>query len=322
MKKILVESRKKSAHCQPPLDAIASSCRELGYRVIRWRGPLSRKYPYRDWIPRCDLAIVFNGSHRKYGGVVAKLHRRQTPILFVELGWHPQLDTFQLDHQGINAAASWVQQPLAVVGETSLLVRPKGDLLLILQDDGDTQITDSSPSFPDMHSFVEHVLRHSLLPVRVRAHPRHPPDERIAALLDQHGATWDDSADLSDALRKCRALACVNSSSAMEALTHRIPVLCYGKAIFRQPGAVYCLGSDRAATRAATAELGEGRSSLFVECLDAVVERVRANQWWADQLPDRLAHVIDAAWQRTDPSGSRRKVRRPPCPALPNGIAR
>jgi hypothetical protein len=82
----------------------------------------------------------------------------------------------------------------------------------------------------------------------------------------------------------------------VEALDRRIPVLCYGTAIFRQPGAVYCLQGDDRETSSVTAELGEGRSSLFTECLDATLNRIRAHQWTADQLPDRLAPVIDAVW--------------------------
>ena len=34
-------------------------------------------------------------------------------LLFVELGWFPQLGTFQLDPHGINAAASWVATVMA-----------------------------------------------------------------------------------------------------------------------------------------------------------------------------------------------------------------
>jgi len=297
MKTILVEAR-KDPNAKPTMDALAAACNDAGYRVVRWRGPLSGRVPHGRRIPRCDLAVLFNGTHWKYNRALGKLRRMRAGILFVELGWYPQTETFQLDHQGINAAASWVGEPLESQGRTPLRVRPTGDLLLILQHDGDTQIAGMSPWFPGMHALVEHVCRYSSLPVRVRAHPRRQPDESVVDLVNRLPCTWDRAGSLSEALKTCRAVACVNSSGAVEALANRLPVLCYGNAVYRYPGAVYCLRNDGKSTSAATEALAEGRCHVFEERVDAVLSRIQAKQWTIQEIPHRLPAVLDAAWAR------------------------
>jgi hypothetical protein len=290
---ILVEAR-VDPNSRSILDELATTCSRLGHDVHRWRGPLSGRVPHSRRLGRCDLAIIFNGAHHAYEKPIRKLRRWGTKLLFVELGWFPQLGTFQLDEQGINAAASWVNQPLVAAGLTKLPARPAGDLLVLLQDDFDTQITDHSPWFVDMYEFVEHLSQYSELPLCVRAHPRHPPSDRLVQLIARRGCRMDAGPNLSPALQECRAVACVNSSAAVEALTQRVPVLCYGRAIYRHEGAVYCLDNDGESTRRTTTSLAAGGSELYIESIGEVLERITAHQWRIEQIPNRLPAIVES----------------------------
>lgn len=291
MSTILVEDR-KSPECRLVLDAIAEVCRSLGHDTFRWRGPLSGRVAAWPYIFDCDLAILFNGTHDLYRPSLEKLDRLGTKRLFVELGWHPQKGSCQVDPAGINIAADWARAPLAVTGCTRLPVRSGGDLLLVLQLDNDTQIRRHSPHFPEMASFVEFVCRHSVLPVRIRHHPRHPPTPPLQALVRELGGTWDQSPNLAAALEPCRAIACINSSCGVEALAYGLPVLCYGEAIYRHPSAVYCLDGNAQATRDATAELADGRCSLTKEAGAAALARILDHQWTPADLATRLPPLL------------------------------
>jgi hypothetical protein len=300
MSTILVEARKDP---QPgmALDKIAGACREMGHDVFRWRGPQSGRVPHWRYLFRCDLAIVWNGSNAKYDRAMATLRRRGTPVLFTELGWHPQRGHIQIDPAGINACASWSAEPLHSNPVTPLAVREQGDLLVVLQLDRDVQITRLSPWFANMQAFVDFLCRHSALPVRVRHHPRFAPPDEFQTLVRELGGSWDESPSLAAALAGARALACVNSSCGVEALAAGLPVLCYGKANYRHPYAAYCMDDDPAATRTVTAALARGRCELFQEPIREIVGRILAHQWPVAEIPSRLPPLVDTALASAKP---------------------
>jgi hypothetical protein len=255
--------------------------------------------PHRRRLSRCDLAILWNGSHPAYAPVVESLRQRGAKLLFVELGWHPQRGTIQIDPVGINARASWAearsQQPKAPSsGRVPLSVKPDGDLLVVLQLDRDTQITQLSPWFANMRSFVEFVCRHSALPVRLRAHPREQPEESFRRRVMELGGRWDESPSLAVAMAQAKALACINSSCGVEALAVGLPVLCYGQAIYRENGAVLCLDNDPAETRAVTEALSNGECDVYREVMETVVHRILANQWSLEEIAVRLPPLLTA----------------------------
>jgi capsular polysaccharide biosynthesis protein len=130
------------------------------------------------------------------------------------------------------------------------------------------------------------------LPVRVRAHPLAPPDANLVRDVERLGGSWDRSASLAEALKCCKAVACVNSSSGIEALAHRLPVLCYGLANYRQPGAVYCLTNRGEETVQATEELAAGSCSLYEERCAATLKRILDHQWPFDEIPKRLPTML------------------------------
>ena len=252
----------------------------------------SGRVPYRRRLPDCDLAIVFNGAHPAYETSLDRLDRRGVRRLYVELGWFPQSATFQIDSQGINSAASWPSKPLTQTPQRRLELRSSGDLLVLLQDDEDTQIRQRSPWFSNMYEFLQHILHHSDLPVRVRPHPRHPASADAASLIKYSDCRIDQSASLSAALKNCRAVACINSSGAVEALAHHIPVLCYGKAIYRHVGVVHCLKHDAQATRMVTKRLAAGNSELFCNLIDEFLGRVQIQQWTVASISRRLPRLL------------------------------
>jgi hypothetical protein len=297
MATILVEAR-KSPEAGAFLDQMADTCHQLGHRVLRWRGPRSGRVPHSRWLWPCDLAILFNGTHERYRRYHERLDRWNAPRIFVELGWYPQQGHFQVDPHGINAAASWTEERLTTQCRTPLSVGPQGDLLVVLQHDHDTQITHMSPWFDNMLSFVKHVAEHSALPVRLRKHPKHALDGRLDELAQRHGLVWDVSPSLASALDTCRAVACVNSSSAVEALARRLPVLCFGKAIYRHPQAAFCLTDDGRQLRSVTAQLAAGRCDLFAESVDEMVQRITGRQWTPAEIPQRLPPLIDSLLTR------------------------
>ena len=292
MSTILVEAR-KDPNVRPALDLIAETCRSLGHEVFRWRGPLSGRVPYWRHPFDCDLAILFNGTHEKYSRALRLLKSRGAKLLFVELGWFPQKGTVQIDPAGINARASWASEPLEVSGSTPLAIRPGGDLLVLMQLDSDTQITELSPWFVNMRHFVTHVCRYSALPVRVRAHPLAPPSAALVEEVRKLGGKWDDSANLAAALGRCKAVATINSSSGIEALSQKLPVLCYGQANYRHEEAVYCLTDRADETRRATEELAAGKCELAKERCEAALARVLAHQWPLAEIPRLLPEQID-----------------------------
>ncbi len=299
MRKIVVESR-KDLRVAPILDALAEGCRSLGHQIIRWRGPLSGRVPYSRRIPMCDLAILFNGLHRSYSSSLATFRSLGVTPIFVELGWYPQNGTFQIDPMGINATAGWCKRPLVSRPLTRLPVRCDGDLLVLLQLDTDSQISNLSPWFANMAQWLAHMSHHSRLPLRIRRHPLSQPSAEVVRLVERRNLAWDHCTSLADSLSTARAVACVNSSGGIEALAHKIPVLCYGESVFRQAGAVYCLTDDGAQTRAITGELAAGNCQLSEQLVDELVARVTANQWTIYDVPQRLPALLQAVLAKHD----------------------
>ncbi|WP_425614866.1 hypothetical protein NA78x_004747 [Anatilimnocola sp. NA78] len=292
MKTILVEDR-TCPLAKPALQAIADTCSALGHRVVRWRGPFSGRVPHSRRLQRCHAAFVWNGVHPGYAAALAELAAMKARVAYVELGWNPQRGTCQIDTAGINATTSWSNEPLVAMGKTRLPVRAQGDLLVPLQLDDDTQITQLSPWFPNMHALVEFLCRNSQLPVRVRQHPKAPLDAHLKQLTLRLGGTWDESPSFAAAVEKCRAVALVNSSVGVEALGQQLPVLCYGLSTYRHDGAVYCLDNDGAATAQVTTELRGQHSSLTIERVAAAYHRVMSQQWTHAEIPRRLPAIVN-----------------------------
>jgi len=273
------------------LDQIASAADRLGHRVTRWwagkgfRGPCS-----------ADMVVMWNGQHNW-----ALLMRRDYPerrFLFAELGWLPQTPCWQLDARGVNAQASWAEDRMPISGKV-LAGQPGGDLLVVLQDDKDTQVYTKylSPMFHNMAEFLRFLAENADASLRVRDHPAHPCNEEARSVVEGcDRLVWDNSPTLEDALKGAAALLTINSSCGVYALAAGVPVVSFGKSVWTSvDGASYCVfGADdtKVETRRVVAEIKSGQSSLNRVAQAAALGRIMGKQWWPEHLPERLAWIL------------------------------
>jgi hypothetical protein len=289
-----------SQYARAGLDRVAECLLEHGYIVIRWQGPYARRFKFvASAVPKCDAAVIWNGLKPRYRYPVKALQGRQIPFLVMEVGWHPQHWTYQLDSHGINCGASWVKDLLSRdFPRTSPIVikQQASDLLVVMQNDGDSQISHYSPYFGRMSEFLGFLVEASHLPLRVRFHPRHPPGFGLRRLIrkHQHRLAIDHSPSFSEALVHAKAVACVNSSAGVEAMRLRVPVLCFGDSIYRVPGAVYCLDNNHAETNRVTRELSEGHCDLDDGAIEAVASTIESHQLSLEKLPLSVTAMIDS----------------------------
>ena len=273
------------------LDQIASAADRLGHRVTRWwagkgfRGPCS-----------ADMVVMWNGQHNW-----ALLMRRDYPerrFLFAELGWLPQTPCWQLDARGVNAQASWAEDRMPISGKV-LAGQPGGDLLVVLQDDKDTQVYTKylSPMFHNMAEFLRFLAEHADAPIRVRDHPAHPCNEAARAEIEGcDRMKWDESPTLEDALGGAAAMLTINSSCGVSALARGVPVVSFGRSVWTSVnGACYSVfdAEDPAVELVrAVAEITGGANSLNRVAQAAALGRIIGKQWWPEQLPGRLAWAL------------------------------
>jgi len=267
------------------MQAISYSCTDFGHEV-RHTAPFQvhtgSKY---------DLAIVWNGIHPKYREPLKKLRSMEVPILVIELGWYPQRETFQVDPEGFNLNASWARVSLQPTPGLQVTFPDHDEILVILQLDDDTQIKQFSPHFPNMASFVKHLIDECPHPLRIRQHPHHKTrgDVRSVVKSNPSRCRWDKSQSLGEALMNCKAVATVNSSSAIEALIKNIPVFCFGESIYRHEGAVVCCTNKGTRKKFQKPVVFSGRSS-------DLVQRILHRQWTLKDLPQRLEPVLNGLW--------------------------
>ena len=281
MKTALVETR-RDLRCAPTLDGLADALSQLGYGVVRWRS---------DDLPAdADIFVLWNGTHPIYDPMHATIRGR--PTLFVELGWLPQDSTFQLDHRGINSEASWAQRPPSYTPSRHLPKRD-GDLLVVLQDERDMQIRrpELSP-YQQMLPWLKLLRAKSHLPLRVRFHPKAHANPNVVMWLAAHTAVKiDQSDDLEDAMNGAAAVATINSTCGLEAIRAGLPVMCFGSAIYRVP--YVCLPVEHGTDVAEwTQAIKDGATALCPNAMGAFIGLVLEHQWTLDDLPHRLAKLL------------------------------
>lgn len=296
-RKIIVESAPRVApqfgggEAREHLDRVAEAVARLGHAVVRW--------PSGTTLPLGGATdVVWWGNEIHPGLVQCALGRNIRP-LYVELGWLADRGTaLQIDRAGCNGLASWAEQPLdpalvprSVVGPPA--VRETGPLLVCLRYEGSPQrrAAETSPWFRTNIEWVRALL-HAPLPLRLRAHHKTWPQftNALGAVFGER-VEWSHAAALEDDLATARAVAVIDSTAGAQALERGLPVLCFGRQVFRAPGAVYCLTDNAAALQACGAELADGRCSLDAAIMEATVTRMRRKQWSvaaAAEWPTRL----------------------------------
>ncbi|MCK4625078.1 MAG: hypothetical protein KAV00_07195 [Phycisphaerae bacterium] len=267
------------------LNAIADSCRDMGFEVVRW---------YADSItpfPACDKCILWHSPHPKYRRAIEQIIKAKTPVLYVQDGWFPKGPTFQLNTIGANGTSSWARKPLRVKRGKYLTVR-KGDLLVALQEGLYIESNDFSPWFSSSLDLIRHLITHSHLPLRFRLHPRNPPTTPMRAIVEAAGYGWDTSPTFADAMKGACAVATIHSTCGLEAIAAGLPALCYGNAVYRHAGAVWPMTDSPLQTWTRTSQLAAGHCDLDNASQRAIIRRIYRHQHTVDDLPGCLMPFI------------------------------
>lgn len=253
-------------------------------RQLQRAGCTVKRVGRHEPLPTCDFALTWNGMFPHYLAFVRRATERDVPVYFMENGFLPQAHHVQIDTDGVNAKASWARASLSEADGQKVSVR-RGDLLLTLQVEGDSQIKNLSPWLPSVAALVRHLAENSVVPVCVRAHPKQEPSENLRRIVNESARLrWDRLRPLRESLRCCAALATINSTCGIEAMSKGIPVLCYGESLYRHFPAAYCMTGDPGQTRAVTAELAAGQCSLFRNSQQEIVSRCLAHQTHRDHV--------------------------------------
>ena len=295
MSTITVE-RRHSPAAKRVLDGLAEACRELGHSVQRWYADGSPS------VPRCDLAALWSSPHPKYVKPLEQLAGDGSRVLHIHFGWCPKEATFQIDTVGANGLASWAAEPLDCEPGPALKVR-EGYLLVALQDGMYVASDDFSPWFSSSQALVAHLVAHSQVPLRFRPHPLDgPTDQARDIVAGREDAGWDETGSFDEAMEGACAVATIHSTCGVDAIRAGLPVLCYGRAVYRLPGVSWPMTSSPLQTWCRTAQLKGHHCDLTAGSQAALLARLRERQWALEDLPGRLEPLLadddaDPPWQ-------------------------
>lgn len=116
---------------------------------------------------------------------------------------------------------------------------PKDYILVPLQLENDTSIIYGSPVFKNMRSLVGYVIQNfSDHPIVVKRHPmvKHHPREVEPHIADLHVIEVDANTPIIDLMPASRAVVGINSTSLIESLMFKKPVLSLGKSVLSGKG--------------------------------------------------------------------------------------
>jgi hypothetical protein len=202
-----------------------------------------------------------------------------------------------LDLVGAGGLASWAEEPLKYKPIGPLLIKPSGDLLVVLRYEESGRDVDNvrllCPYFRKNIDWLDHIHATAEIPVRIRAHPemKELAAKGLRSLIESWGWEWDTSESFLSACTNAKAVAVEDSTAGAQALEMNLPVLCFGRQVYRQLDAVYCLDGHKNKTHNAMQELKDGKCSLDIGAIKAMVNKIRAKQWYpkdVDQFPERL----------------------------------
>jgi len=290
--KVCVEQRDRPGKSRGPLDSIAAAVSSLGADVSRW-SHAGRPDPENAVPPgEYDAIVVWNGLHPYCRDVVSQARAKMKLVIFAELGWLPQAETVQLDLSGVNAAASWADHPVRCMAGPPLTVGD-GELLVLIQDDNDTQMRFACGGIDGSFKLLDHLAENCALPMRVRCHPTNPLRNSARSLVEKHRRMrFDWHERLEDSLKTACAAATINSSAGIIVLQNNVPLLCYGEAVYRQDGAAYAMTGDARQTQNVTMKLKHGMCELDAISIAATLKWVLGHQYKLAELVGPLAALL------------------------------
>lgn len=274
------------------MQTLVDALHELGHCVVPWRRAPRVEGP-ADW-------IIWWGCNVSAALLKSAKTRRIKP-LYLERGWTRDRDQcFQLDRRGVGGLASWSEESLSAGCSDVMLPVPDGEyLLVVLRFERPFQTTDNaellSPYFRDNIEWVRFLRLNSVLPLLLRAHPDTSPVQlnaisaAIAQPISCPRTTFEEDCS------KARAVAVIDSTAGVHAMEMKIPVLCYGRQVYRHPGVVHCLTAERAETRAVTRNIAAGESHLDTGRIQAMLTKIRTKQFYACDaatFPDRFRQEL------------------------------
>lgn len=285
---VVIEERPRAAVSRF-LEPVCQAFKDLGHDVDRWHGPKSSTSKPIEPVPPADLGVVWNGM-QEYDRFLVPWREAKTPMMFVEYGFHPNKDFFQLAWDGINVGARWHPLKLTSKGKTTRMVDSRGDLLVILQSEDYAKYTHPSPHFPTMSDWVEFLFKNTSQRLLLRKHPTYKDTgPRLDRLVTNSRVVWARREPLSRALKKAKDVATINSTAAVSALAAGCFVFCFGPAPYRHRGVVVGLGNNVKQARSALAGRGV---VLYEERIAELLEKLLAQQWSLKDLPGRLERLL------------------------------
>jgi hypothetical protein len=221
-------------------------------------------------------------------------------VLMFEAGWTlDRNQCLQIDMKGTQGEASWAEDPFTFDPEGPIPIRESGDLLVCLRYERNNRPTDNvailSPWFPNNLAWVRH-LQQVNPNMRIRIRPHFATSEianrPIKHLVNRMGWAWDDSSiPFRLSIKQAKAVAVIDSTAAVQAIELGLPVLCFGKQVFRFPHVVCCLTNDVAQTHEVITQLEQGYCDIDRGAVKGMLTRIRSHQWYSkdiDSWPDRL----------------------------------
>jgi hypothetical protein len=199
----------------------------------------------------------FNDNERGRQRIFLNEIEKKFKVVYCEHGWLPQSGTFTIDLDGPNGSSSISKSDFlpseintdvlkSKRTEYQSLVKqiPYSDYIYVpLQINTDTQITEYSPHFKTMSSFINHVCRifHDKR-ILVKVHPKDniKNKEEYKRICAQYKniTLIDDMLNISY-ISKAKCVISINSTIVNEALLFNKPVMTYGINYFSNKNVTY-----------------------------------------------------------------------------------
>ncbi|MCR4297086.1 MAG: hypothetical protein NUW21_16260, partial [Elusimicrobia bacterium] len=187
--------------------------------------------------------------------VKAECRARGIAVLHCEMAWFPQIDTVYFDWDGVNGASSILRAPLPrlTAGRRRELESflacyhalmadappppdfPRDFILAPLQVETDSSLVRYSP-VSCMSEFVG--MAREVFPGETIVVRRHPKSPSAPASLPPGCVYAGPEIGLHQLLARSKAVAALNSTVVLEALTYYKPVVAFGRGLFSGRGVV------------------------------------------------------------------------------------
>ena len=289
---VLIETC-QGTHFIPTLNCLAEACRRLGYRVARWyhKPPLPVE---------ADILFWFGPDPTPLKERMVHSHPKPLRVILIEAGWTlDRNQCLQIDEKGCNGLASWAEEPFDFTPEGPIEVRKDGDLLVCLRYERENRATDNvhvlCPGFPSNHAWVDHINQANPgVPIRLRPHfaTKDKLNIMLRDVARRNKWEWDDpNVPLTTSIKRAKAVAVLDSSAGVQAMELGLPVLCFGRQVYRFPNVVSCLNSDVVKTNEVLRGLAKGNTDIDKGAVKAMLARIRSRQWYRNDIdlwPARL----------------------------------